>query len=254
MPISSILIPVYNRQDLILRTLNSALAQTVSDIEIIVVDNNSTDSTYEIVAGLAATDSRIRLYRNDENIGPVRNWAKCAEYATAPYAKILFSDDLIAPTYLERTLPAIISRDCALVYTPAVIGYEDWKGTVHYRAFIGDCKIARDHFLRATTDMENFIPVSPGAALFRTSDLRKYILAELPGVKGYDFARYGAGVDWLIYALTALRYQHVAYVADPLVYFHAHAGSITIANENNQIPMGYALAKKWLRMSVKSLN
>jgi glycosyltransferase involved in cell wall biosynthesis len=253
MSIASILVPVYNRENLIGRTLQTALAQTIIDIEIIVVDNQSTDSTFDVVAAMAENDRRIRLYRNSENLGPVRNWIKCVEYATTPFAKILFSDDLIAPTYLERTLPALISPECALVYTPAVVGYEDWKGSVQYRAFTSNCQIARDYFVRAATHMEHFTPVSPGAALFRTLDLRKHILTELPNVQGYDFAHYGAGVDWLIYTLTALNYEYVAYVAEPLVYFHAHEGSISISNENNCVPMGYALAKKWLCMAVKGL-
>lgn len=253
MPIASILIPVYNREHLIARTLQSALAQTVTDIEIIVVDNHSTDATFDVVAALAEQDKRIRLFRNDDNVGPVRNWIKCVAYASAPYAKILFSDDLIAPTFLERTLPHILSPDCGLVYTPAMVGQQDWTGGVHYRAFLSDCKFARDAFVRAATHMEHFTPVSPGAALFRTADLRKHIFTSLPGVDGYDFARFGAGVDWLIYTLTALNYPYVAYVAEPLVYFHAHAGSISISNEDNQVPTGYALAKKWLCATVKGL-
>jgi glycosyltransferase involved in cell wall biosynthesis len=253
MSIASILIPVYNREGLIGRTLQAAMAQTVQDIEIIVVDNQSTDRTFDVVAALAESDKRVRLYRNEENLGPVRNWIRCVEYATAPYAKILFSDDLIAPAYLERTLPHIITPECGLVYTPAIVGQQDWQGGVQYRAFASDCKFARDYFVRAATHLEHFTPVSPGAALLRTSDLRKHILTELPGVQGYDFARYGAGVDWLIYTLTALNYNYVAYVAEPLVYFHAHGGSISIHNEDNQVPMGYALAKKWLTMAVKGL-
>lgn len=253
MSIAAILIPVYNREDLIGRTIKAAIAQTITDIEIVIVDNQSTDGTFEVCRKFAEIDNRIRLFRNIENIGPVRNWIKCAEYATAPFSKILFSDDLIAPNYLERTLPYILSPECALVYTPAIIGCEDWKGNTHYNAFMNDCKISRDYFLRSAAHLENFTPVSPGAALFRTSDLRKHILTALPGIEGYDFLRYGAGVDWLIYMLTALYYPHVAYVSDPLVYFHAHAGSITISNENNMIPMGYTIAKNWLMAVVNWL-
>lgn len=253
MPIASILVPVYNRQDLIGRTLQSALAQTVQDIEIVVVDNHSNDGTFDVVAALAESDRRIRLFRNAENLGPVRNWIECVRLATSPFSKILFSDDLIAPTYLERTLPQLLNPQCGLVYTTALIGRKDWTGSVHYRAFIGDCRIARDAFVRLATNLEHLTPDSPGAALFRTADLRKNILTELPGTVGYDFARYGAGVDWLIYPLTALGYEHVAYVDAPLAYFHAHEGSISIHNEGNQVPMGYAMAKQWLRQRVKGL-
>ena len=45
----------------------------------------------------------------------------------------------------------------------------------------------------------------------------------------------------------------MAYVDAPLTYFHAHAGSISIHNENNLVPMGYAMAKQWLRLTLKGL-
>lgn len=99
MPIASILIPMYNRENLIQETIESALTQTISDIEVVVVDNASTDDSFGIVDAISKLDSRVRLYRNDENIGAVNNWKKCVSYSTAPYSKILFSDDLIGPNF-----------------------------------------------------------------------------------------------------------------------------------------------------------
>lgn len=254
MPIASILIPVYNRESLIERTVKSALAQTVADIEVVIVDNQSTDRTFDVCAALAETDKRIKLFRNEHNVGPVRNWIECAKQAQAPFAKILFSDDLMAPNFLERTVPKLIAKDTALVFTPAIVGAEDWKGTVHYRNFLDDCRMTSDAFIRCAVRMGGYVtPVSPGAALFRTSDLRKNILTELPGVEGYDFNATGAGVDWLIFGLTALHYTNVAYVCDPLVYFHQHAGSISIDNANGLVPQGYTLAQNWFISRVQGL-
>ena len=254
MAIASILIPVFNRENLVQRAIQAAVDQTLRDIEIIVVDNASTDSTWEVVQGLAGMDGRIRAFRNETNLGPVRNWQRCVEYAQAPFSKILFSDDLIATNYLERTIPALFDSSCGLVYVPCMVGYEEWQGGTFYRAFANDCKFTRDSFVRAATLMEHFTPVSPGAAVFRTNDLRKNILTALPGVSGYDFAATGAGVDWLIYMLTALAYPYVKYVCDPLVFFRAHEGSISVGTKTrDSVPKGYILAKEWLRASVGGL-
>ncbi len=250
MSIASILIPVYNRENLIASTLRSAMAQTVQDIEIIVVDNKSTDSSYEVAIEVSKGDERVKLFQNNKNIGPVYNWIECVKHASSPYSKLLFSDDLISPTFIEKTLPHIISPECGLVYTPSIVGWEEWKGEVFYRAFISDCKFSRDFFLRAALYLDHFTPVSPGAALLRTEDLRRHILTELPGVHDYDFLRYGAGIDWLIYALTAIRYPYIYYIQEPLSYFRAHSGSITIANENDQVRRGYELAKQWFKAMV----
>ena len=254
MPVASILIPVFNREDLVQRAIQSALAQTVSDIEVIVVDNASTDSTWEVVQRLAGMDPRIRVYQNETNLGPVRNWQRCVQYAQAPFSKILFSDDLIAVNYLERTIPALFDSNCGLAYVPCTVGYAEWEGGTHYRAFANDCNFLRDSFVRAATLMEHFTPVSPGAAVFRTDDLRKNILTSLPTVSGYDFSATGAGVDWLIYMLTALAYPYVKYVCDPLVFFRAHEGSISVGSKTrDSVPEGYTLAKKWLRANVGGL-
>ena len=253
MPIASILIPMYNREKYIFESVESAISQTINDIEVIVVDNNSTDGSYSIVENMMESDNRIKLYRNSENIGAVNNWKKCVGYATTPYSKILFSDDLIKPNFLEKTLPSILDSKCSLSYVPGIVGYEPWKGGLHYRVFNGDCRINRDYFIRAGTYLENFICPSPACALFRTSDLVKNIHSTLPGVEDYDFNRYGAGVDWLIFMLTALSYSYVTYIDEPLVFFSAHDDSISIKNEDNMVPIGTELAKKWLKSIVNGL-
>jgi glycosyltransferase involved in cell wall biosynthesis len=251
MPVASILIPAYNRQKYIRETIECALAQTVEDIEVVLVDNCSTDDTFHIATQMASSDSRLKVFRNDQNLGAVRNWQKCAGHATAHFSKILFSDDLIRPDFLEKTLPPMFDRRCALSYVPGMVGTTPWEGGIHYKAFNGSTQIRRDYFIRAGTYTEHFMCHSPAAALFRTKDLRNNIRHELPGITGYDFNRYGAGVDWLIYMLTTLAYEHVAYVDEVLVFFRAHDESISIKNEDNLVPQGYVLAKQWLRALCK---
>ena len=88
-PKVSVLIPVYNRQNLIETTVKSALDQTYQNTEIVIVDNKSTDNTWKILQALAQTDDRVKIYQNETNIGPVRNWLRCINEATGEYAKIL---------------------------------------------------------------------------------------------------------------------------------------------------------------------
>lgn len=253
MPLVSILIPTYNRANLIHRAIDSALAQTFRDFEIVIVDNCSTDNTLDILLEYERKFPKtIRVFQNSENLGPVMNWKKCASLAQAPFCKIIFSDDMIQNDYLEKTVPEIINPNCGLVYTPAMVGFLDWEGSTHYKAFQNNTQISRDHFVRLTTLLEHFCPVSPGAALFRTIDLQESIFSHISGID-YDFSGTGAGVDWLIYPLIALKYKYVSYVSESLVYFHAHSDSISIKNENNSIPLGYALAKKWFTESVPGI-
>ena len=78
------------------------------------------------------------------------------------------------------------------------------------------------------------------------------IFAEISGID-FDFKSTGAGVDWLIYALIAIKYEYISYLKDPLVYFHAHPGSITVANHDGLVSTGYGIARGWFAQFVKSL-
>lgn len=95
----SVCIPVYNGEAFIAAAIDSVLQQTYRDFEIVVVDNQSTDNTISIVKKYA--DPRIRLIKNDTNIGMIPNWNKAMNEARGTYIKILPADDYIYPTCLE---------------------------------------------------------------------------------------------------------------------------------------------------------
>ncbi|MBI2798838.1 MAG: glycosyltransferase [Gammaproteobacteria bacterium] len=106
MPIVSICIPTYNGTRYLEACLDSVLSQTYKDIEILMVDDGSTDTTFEILERYAASDQRIRLIRNKNNLGLVGNWNRCIELARGEWIKFVFQDDLIAPTCVEEMLTA----------------------------------------------------------------------------------------------------------------------------------------------------
>ncbi|MBI3344759.1 MAG: glycosyltransferase family 2 protein [Gammaproteobacteria bacterium] len=106
MPIVSICIPTYNGARYLESCLDSVLSQTYKDIEILLVDDGSTDATFEILERYAASDQRIRLARNEQNRGLVDNWNHCIELAHGEWIKFVFQDDLIAPGCLERLVAA----------------------------------------------------------------------------------------------------------------------------------------------------
>jgi glycosyltransferase involved in cell wall biosynthesis len=97
-PLISVCIPVFNGAGFIREAIDSVLSQTCSDFEVIIVDNCSTDNTVEIIQEY--TDSRIKLFRNEANLGMIPNWNKTLEYATGIYIKILPADDLLYPDCL----------------------------------------------------------------------------------------------------------------------------------------------------------
>jgi glycosyltransferase involved in cell wall biosynthesis len=95
-PLVSICIPTYNSGATLAKTLASISAQTYTHLEILVVDNVSTDNTLEVARRF--DDPRIRIYENVENIGAEGNFNRCIQLANGEYTAIYHADDL----YLEQ--------------------------------------------------------------------------------------------------------------------------------------------------------
>lgn len=97
----SVLMTAYNREKLIGYAIESVLASTYSDFELIIVDDNSTDNTFDIALKYAEQDKRISVYSNTQNLGdyPNRNYA--ATLAKRKYIKYVDSDDAIYPYCLQ---------------------------------------------------------------------------------------------------------------------------------------------------------
>jgi glycosyltransferase involved in cell wall biosynthesis len=103
-PTVSICIPVYNTASYLPQAIDSALAQTYTDFELLIVDNASTDGTYEIAANSAKKDPRIRVVRNDTNIGSNANFNRTFELARGTWIKSLCGDDWLEPDCIERMM------------------------------------------------------------------------------------------------------------------------------------------------------
>lgn len=240
----SILIPVYNREKFIEETVQSATNQTYQNIEIIIVDNNSTDDTWNILKKLSKKDKRIKIFQNETNIGPVRNWKRCIEEASGEYGKILWSDDLIAAEFLEKTVPFLENEDVGFVFTGTEIFIDGTdKTSEHY--FIGNTGIYESEKYIQGVLFEGGYPVSPGCALFRLKDLKENLLIQIPNKINSDFSMHAIGNDLLIFLLTANQYNNFAFINEKLSFFRVHDSSITIQSNNGKLPLHYSLAKAY---------
>ena len=106
-PLVSVVIPTYNRADLILRAIASVCSQSYQNFEIIVVDDNSQDNTAEVVRELAERDSRISYYPHSNNLGGSAARNTGIKKTTGKYIAFLDSDDVWLPQKLELQLKAI---------------------------------------------------------------------------------------------------------------------------------------------------
>lgn len=99
--------PVYNGERYLAEAIESLLAQTFRDFELIVADNASTDATPEMVREYARRDSRVRLCRADVNGGLAWNYSRLVDLASGEYFKWAAHDDLCAPQFLARLVDTL---------------------------------------------------------------------------------------------------------------------------------------------------
>ena len=113
-PLISIGLPIRNGAHVMRRGIESILSQDYQNLELVLCDNASTDSTDEICREYAARDHRVRHYRNRSDIGQVPNFCKVFELSRGRYFKWMGADDWYASTYLRRCLD-LLEQDDELV-------------------------------------------------------------------------------------------------------------------------------------------
>ncbi len=112
----SVVIPVYNRANTITRSINSVLNQTYHDIEIIVVDDGSTDNTYEVVSQIKSKDNRVEIIRSDNNGGACAARNIGVERAKGEYIAFQDSDDVWDEEKLEKQINAMEQWECDICF------------------------------------------------------------------------------------------------------------------------------------------
>ena len=117
LPTVSIGLPVYNGEDTAKRCLDSILAQDFRDFELVVSDNASSDRTPEILADYARRDPRVRVSRNAENIGQIRNFNRVFRLARGTYFCWAGIDDWFEPTFLSEMVKALEADPEAILAT-----------------------------------------------------------------------------------------------------------------------------------------
>jgi glycosyltransferase involved in cell wall biosynthesis len=103
-PTVSVCIPAYNSERHLAATIDSVLCQSLTDLELIIVDDCSSDKSAAIARRF--TDPRIRLFVNATNVGAAANWNRACTLASGNYVKLLCGDDIMYPTCLERQVAA----------------------------------------------------------------------------------------------------------------------------------------------------
>lgn len=156
-PFVSVLITAYNREKYIAEAIESVLASTYSNFELIIADDCSSDNTLDIARSFLEKDNRIKVYSNDINLGQFANRNKAASYARGVYIKYLDSDDTISTNGLEVMIKAMQQfPDC---------GLGSYTNNEKQSAFKYSSRMAYiNHYYKA----DPLLYVGPSGAIFKT--------------------------------------------------------------------------------------
>lgn len=208
-PTVSVLITAYNRESLVGASIESVLAQSFGDFEVLVVDDQSSDGTLEIARQFERLDPRVRVVANERNLGDYGNRNRAASLATAPFLKYHDSDDLLYPHCLEVMVRLLGAHPAAGF---GLSNSHSWPGGP-----VPMLLTPRQSYQREFLGFGLFM-CGPAGALFRTDAFRA-----LGG-----FEDYGAPSDTIFWMRACARYPVVLFPGD-LFYYREHPGQALVA-------------------------
>jgi glycosyltransferase involved in cell wall biosynthesis len=223
-PMVSVLVTAYNREAYIAEALESVLAQTMADFELIVSDDCSTDGTVRIVEEYARRDPRIRLSVNSRNLGDYGNRRQAATLARGRFLKYHDSDDVMYPHCLAVMVHSLLNAPAAAF---ALSASRSWPG--------GPCPMLLTPRLAYEREFLGFglFQLGPAAALFRTEAFRE--------LGGFGDAPHSS--DYLFWIRACAR-VNVLLVPGDLFYYRIHPGQ-EAALPTNDLAFAHAAARAW---------
>jgi len=114
-PVVSVLMTAFNREKYIAEAIESVLASSYKNFELIIVDDCSKDSTVAIARHYESKDARVKVYVNERNLGDYPNRNRAASYAKGKYLKYVDSDDFLYPHGLDIMVSRMDAHPTALV-------------------------------------------------------------------------------------------------------------------------------------------
>lgn len=114
-PKISVILPVYNAEKYIYDSINSILSQTFQDFELVIIDDCSTDSSYDLIKEIASFDSRIRIFKNKKNLRLIDTLNFGLSVSQAKYVARMDADDICEPNRLEIQYNLIVNSGAVIV-------------------------------------------------------------------------------------------------------------------------------------------
>jgi len=240
-PDISVCIATYNYGRFLKECLDSILKQSVSNYEVVVCDNFSTDNTLEVVNSY--NDPRIKFFQQRENVGPQRNFNQAIKLARGKYVKLMCADDVLLPGVLEEQFDILeINPRVGVVSCDMLIADSDLKNPKFYgfyRGYMSGTQVTGECFSR----LENLVG-GPSNHMFR-----KEAIPDNPFDPNFAF------LSDLKFALDVLRNWDYASINRPGNYYRRHekADALVSCPEKVQADNWFRLVKEFDAFTLENL-
>jgi glycosyltransferase involved in cell wall biosynthesis len=217
-PLVSILMTAYNREEFISQAIESVIASNYENWELLIADDCSSDSTYKIAEDYKRRDSRIRVIKNEYNLGDYPNRNNVATYARGKYLKYLDADDLIYPYGLFAMVSAMeLFPTAGFALSYWVIDDEQ-----PYPQFFESRDIIRNEYLN-----KSLLAAGPSASIIKTE-----VFKNIGGFSGKQYIG-----DTELWLKVASKYPMVK-MAPALVWYRRHPDQqISQERKNFEVPV-----------------
>jgi len=178
-PKVSVCIPTRNCARFLGQAVASAIGQSGQDLEVVIVDNCSTDNTESLVREMCLHDNRIRYYCNDRDLGLIGNLNKCLEYARGEYIKYVLADDLLLPGCIGEMVRCLDAHPSVVLVTGGRLVTDEHGKPLSLRRYSAKPGIVSGHeVIQRCLIGKNYIG-EPTAVMFRKRDAARGFRADL---------------------------------------------------------------------------
>ncbi len=227
MPLVTVLLPCYNAELFIEEAVRSIMNQTYSNLEILIIDDCSTDSSFEIISRLAIEDVRIRIVKNEKNLKLIKTLNKGLDLAQGAYIARMDADDVSLPERIEKQMIHMLSN-------PEV----DLCGTNYIMINAKGHKIGLSKYPLTDLDIKLnllfFNPLAHPTVLFKSDFIKKIGKYKEEFINAEDYEL------WLRVAVNGV----MCNIEDKLLLYRWHGNNISLVGGREQNMKSVYLAFK----------
>ncbi|MCU4517999.1 glycosyltransferase [Acinetobacter radioresistens] len=234
----SVIIPVYNAQDTIEKTIQSITSQSYQNLEIILVNDGSTDSSYEICRRIQSEDSRIKIIdKENGGVSSARNMG--VAHATGEYIIHADSDDIVLPNAYMNLIREANRSNAAIIVGGYYSGLES-----NYVEKTPDMEI-EDPIIFAKRILENKIHAGLWSKLVKSNLYNNFQFKE-----GLDYKE-----DLIFFVTQLMKYKpKISTIKEPVYFYYIRENSITNQSFDKNVEKNFIVIKEIESLNYKELE